>query len=197
LVHRLLQGERAPVEDAREALGAPDSGETADILISGLQDLTSMLLDDSRLSDMLQVAAELLYRGQCFDNVVICAVIPGGQELRARIALGGHAEALKKYLRIPLSFAPDAFHAAISKGADLLIEDSRADNIRERIPVWYHQHVDAKSFLLLPILAGAKPVGLIYGDRRERSLRIAPQTLGLIKALRNQITLAVRQKNSH
>jgi HD-like signal output (HDOD) protein len=198
LVHRLLQGEHAPAKEKDTPVeNAPASGEAADILITGLQDLTSMLLDDSRLSDLLQVTAELLYRSQCFDNVVICAVIPGGQELRARITLGGHAEALKKFLRIPLSFTPDAFHAAISKGADLLIEDSGADNIRDRIPSWYHQNINAKSFLLLPILAGAKPVGLIYGDRRERSLRITPQTLGLIKALRNQITLAVRQKNSH
>jgi HD-like signal output (HDOD) protein len=205
LVHRLLQGAggHAAASDARAAEAGDDAqvaeiGEdAAGILITGLQDLTSMLLDDSRLSDLMQVAAELLYRARCFDNVVICAIAPGGQELRGRIALGAHAEALKRHLRVPLNFTPDAFHAAVSKGADLLIEDSGADNIRERIPAWYHQHIDAKSFLLLPIHIGGKAVGLIYGDRRERSLRVPPQTLGLIKALRNQITLAVRQKNSH
>jgi GAF domain-containing protein len=93
--------------------------------------------------------------------------------------------------------SPDAFHAAVSKGADLLIEDINADNIRERIPAWYRQHINARSFLLLPIQTGAKSVGLVYGDRRGKALHIAPQTLGLLKSLRNQITLAVRQKNSH
>jgi HD-like signal output (HDOD) protein len=203
LVHRLLAGGDHPVKADRPAPEEThDAAETASIdaasiLITGLQDLTSMLLDDSQLADLMQVAAELLYRAQCFDDVAICAIVPGGQELRGRITLGVHAESLKRHLRIPLSFTPDAFHAAISKGADLLIEDTASDNIRDRIPAWYKQHIDAKSFLLLPLLAGGKTVGLIYGDRRKQSLRIAPQTLGLLKALRNQINLAIRQKNSH
>jgi eukaryotic-like serine/threonine-protein kinase len=152
-----------------------------------------MLLDDSRLDDLLQVAAELLFRSRCFDNVMICAVASGGQELRVRIGLGPQAPALKQHLRIALNFTPDVFHAAISKGADLAIQDTAADNIRERIPRWYGEKVGAKSFLLLPIIVGTRPVGLIYGDRRRQPLEIAPHTLGLLKSVRNQITLAMRQ----
>jgi hypothetical protein len=93
-----------------------------------------MLVDDSRPSDLLQVAAEIIFRSHCFDNLAICAIAPGGQELRGRIGLGPQADALKKHLRIPLGFTPDVFHAAISKGADLVIQDATAENIRERIP---------------------------------------------------------------
>lgn len=203
LLHRLLRGDlhgkHASAQTETALIEAEPGGaeDAASILITGLQELTSMLLDDSRLSDILQVAAELLFRSQCFDTVVICGIAPGGQELRGRIALGTNAEAVKKHMRIGLGFTPDVFHAAISKGADLMIQDTAADNIRERIPGWYGQHVGAKSFLLMPILAGNRPVGLIYGDRREQALLIAPQTLGLLKSIRNQVTLALRQQNNH
>jgi HD-like signal output (HDOD) protein len=198
LVHRLLRGEpgkeKAPEAAAKAEIETP-AEDSSGILITGLQDLTAMLVDDSRPSDLLQVAAEIIFRSHCFDNLAICAIAPGGQELRGRIGLGPQADALKKHLRIPLGFTPDVFHAAISKGADLVIQDATAENIRARIPSWYSQHIHAHSFMLLPLLAGNRPVGLIYGDRRQHALQIAPQTLGLLKSVRNQITLALRLKN--
>jgi HD-like signal output (HDOD) protein len=200
LIHRLLNGEpgkeKAPQTTPESEPESPPAEDATGILITGLQDLTAMLIDDSRPSDLLQVAAEILYRSHCFDNLVICAIAPGGQELRGRIGLGPQAEALKKHLRIPLSFNADVFHAAISKGADLVIQDATAENIRERIPGWYSQHIGAQSFMLLPILVGNRPVGLIYGDRRKHALQIAAQTLGLLKSVRNQITLALRLKTA-
>lgn len=184
-------------EDGIQELAEVASGtDPTAILITGLQDLTTMLLDNANTGDLLHVAAELLYRSRCFDHIVISGVAPSGKELVGRIGFGPQAERLKKGMRIPLSFTPDVFHAAISKGVDLMIADSRADNIRERIPAWYAEKINAKSFLLLPISVGNRTVALIYADRQDRSLQLPPQTLGLMKALRNQITLALRQKSA-
>jgi HD-like signal output (HDOD) protein len=182
----------AQVSPASEA-EARDPGA---VLISGMQDLTSMMLENASPVDVLHVASELLYRAHCFDNVLICAIAPGGKELVGRIGLGRDAERIKGNMRIPVAFAPDVFHAALSKNADILIADTRADSIRGRIPAWYAERIGARSFLLLPIVINNRPIALVYGDRRDGPLALPAQTLGLIKALRNQVALALRQKYS-
>lgn len=179
----------ATLEEAADAEADPTS-----ILITGMQDLTSLLLDNAKPADILHVAAELLYRSKIFDNVLISTIAANGQELAGRIGLGPMAERNKSAFRIPLAFAPDVFHVAISKNADLLIADTQAESIRERIPAWYRERIDARSFLLLPIATKTRTVAVIYADRHGDSLKISQQTLGLIKALRNQITLALRSQ---
>jgi HD-like signal output (HDOD) protein len=164
------------------------------ILITGMQDLTSLLLENAKPADVLHVAAELLYRCRCFDNVLICTIAANGKELIGRIGFGPNAERNKSSFRIPLAFAPDVFHVAISKNADLLIADTLADSIRARIPPWFSEKIGSRSFLLLPITLNNRTVAVLYADKRDGPLQLTPQTLGLIKALRNQITLALRQK---
>ena len=173
----------------------PPAGDANAILIDGLQELTSLLLEQAYPKVMLQVGAELLYRTGSFDNVIICTLDPGNQFLAARIGHGPDWAKLRSGFRVPLAFNPDVFHAALAKAADILISDTAADNIRSRIPDWYRRLVAARSFLLLPITAGNRCVALIYADRREATLQLPPQTLGLIKSLRNQITLAMRTPN--
>jgi HD-like signal output (HDOD) protein len=202
LVQRLVEEGPTPVLPAVETTEADAALATAEvtddptsILVAGIQDLTGMLLEDFRPAELLQVAAELLYRAKCFDHVLISTIAASGKELVGRIGFGPKAEVLKQVVRIPLGFAPDVFHAAVSKGVDLLISDTQADNIKGRIPAWYSDRIGAKSFLLLPVQMGGRTVALLYGDRQLESMQLAPQTLGLIKALRNQIALALRQKH--
>ena len=168
------------------------AGDANAILIDGLQELTNLLLEQAHPKVMLQVGAELLYRTGSFDNVIICTLDPGNQFLAARIGHGPDWAKLRSSFRVPLAFNPDVFHAALSKAADILISDTGADNIRSRIPDWYRRLVAARSFLLLPITAGNRCIALIYADRREVSLQLPPQTLGLVKSLRNQLTMAMR-----
>lgn len=177
------------------AADEPGHDPTA-ILVTGMQDLTTLLIENAKPADVLHVAAELLYRSSCFDNILICTVAANGKEFVGRIGLGPNAERNKTCFRIPLAFNPDVFHVAVSKNADLLIADTRADSIRGRIPTWYKEKIGARSFLLLPIVINNRTVGVLYADKRDVSLQLSQQTLGLIKALRNQITLALRQKNT-
>lgn len=180
--------------DEQGAARTPAAGDPNDVLIGGLQELTNMLLENAHPKDMLQVAAELLHRSACFDNVVICTVDPANQHLVGRIAHGRQADTLRAGFRIPLAFNADVFHAAIGKHADVLITDTGADNIRDRIPAWYARLGTARAFLLLPMSLGQRTVALIYADKRDDPLQVSPQTLGLIKSLRNQLTMALRNR---
>lgn len=202
-MRRLLEGVGKAEEIAVEEAGEDDLGEIAaasgeddptSLLIAGMQDLTSMMLGDFKPPELLQVTAELLYRSGYFNHVLISTIAASGKELIGRIGFGPNAERLKKGLHIPLTFSPDVFHAALSKNVDILISDTRAGNIINRIPDWHREHFGARSFLLLPISMGNRPVALIYCDRQAESLTLPPQALNLVKALRNQVALALRQR---
>lgn len=203
LMRRLLEGRKDQVQTGAEPASGelPAAGSSAEadgdpngILINGLQEMSNMLLDNAGPQDLLLVMAELMYRTHCFDNVVISTVDIASKSLVGRIGHGAQANKLRAAFRIPMSFTPDVFHAAIGKGVDILISDTAADNIRDRIPDWYKRLGGAKSFLLLPLVLGKKTAALVYADRRDVAMQLSPQTLGLIKSLRNQATLALRQK---
>jgi GAF domain-containing protein len=160
----------------------------------GMQDMTAMLLGEYHLSDVFKMTAELLYRTQLFDHVLVCVLDRPSQSLVGRVGMGPNAMSMRGAFRIPLSFAPDVFHAATSKAQDILISDATADNIRSHIPTWYTRVANAHAFLLLPIVVDGKPLALLYADKVREHLSVPAQVLGLIKALRNQTALAVRQK---
>jgi GAF domain-containing protein len=55
--------------------------------------------------------------------------------------------------------------------------------------------VPARSLALFPLLVKGKPVGLFYGDSDcTGTLRFDPAELNLLKTLRNQAVLAIRQR---
>ena len=170
------------------------NGDPTSVLALGMQDVTALLLGKFHLADVFKMAAEVLYRTQLFDHVLACVLDRPSQALIGRVGMGPKAMALRNAFRIPLAFAPDVFHAATAKGQDILIADSNAENIRTRIPEWYRRASPAHSFLLLPVVVDSKCLALIYADRVGQPLQVPAQVMGLIKALRNQTALAVRQK---
>ncbi len=201
LVHQSKTLRGTSDQDA-EALaeGAPEdqTGNAEDptqILVQGMQDLTRLLLGTYQISDMFKMVAELYFRAGCFDRVLVATLDKQSGSLLGRVAHGAGSGALKTVFRIPLAFTPDVFHAAISKGQDILISDATADNIRSRIPDWYLKAGSAHAFLLLPILLDNKPLALLYGDRKSEPMSLAPEVLGLLKALRNQAALALRHQS--
>lgn len=179
-----------PLADAGDEL----NGDPTSVLALGMQDLTILLLNKYHLADVFKMIAEVLYRTQLFDHVLACVLDRPSQALVGRVGMGPNAMAMRNLFRIPLAFAPDVFHAATSRGQDILIADATADNIRSRIPEWYRRSTPAHSFLLLPVVVEGKCLALIYADRVSKPLQVPAQVLGLIKALRNQTALAVRQK---
>jgi K+-sensing histidine kinase KdpD len=87
------------------------------------------------------------------------------------------------------------FHLAISKGADLMLEDIAAENVTAKIPQWYRQTVSSQSFLLLPIMVNNKALGMFYADMEQaNSMQVSTRQLSLLRTLRNQSVLAIKQK---
>src|SRR4029078_7344875 len=79
-------------------------------------------------------------------------------------------------------FSPDVFHVAMEKGVDIVIENTRAEKVVQRIPQWHRQLVNAKSFLLLPIVLRNHTLGLLYADSdRPEGISGDAEQLGLLR----------------
>ena len=176
----------APVTDNTDAVAT---------LTAGIQDITNTLVSDYNLNDVLRIILETMYRGIGFSQVLLCTRDARTNRLQARFGYGANIDGLLKDFGVPLDKPQDVFQLAVAKNVDLFIADTHADNIVSRIPAWYRDKVNAPTFLLLPLVINGKAIGLFYADRDQAGeLNIEPEQLRLLKTLRNQAILAIRQK---
>ncbi len=177
-----------------EGMDARPSNPEA-ILGSGIQDVTASLVGDFKLNDVLQMILETIYRGIGFNRTLILTRDNKQNAMVAKFGFGTGVEALIPRFHFPLTFVADVFHLSIEKGLDIAIENINAPNIVDKIPDWYRKHINAPCFILLPVMLKDKAIGLFYADMLEaNSLKLSQQQLSLLRTLRNQAVLAIKQK---
>ena len=182
-------------------MSGADSGEggsqqldAQSVLTAGIQDISNTLVDGFKLNDILRIILETMYRAMGFKRVVLCIRDAKSGTMQGRFGFGPEANEVAKAFRFPLTFTPDIFHVATSKGVDILISDINDPKIAERIPDWYRKAVPAHSFVLFPLNIKGNPVALIYADRDEPGgIEIPEKELSLLRTLRNQAILAIKQ----
>ena len=169
----------------------------ANMLSAGIQDITNTLAGAYQLNDLLRIILETMYRAIGFTRVMLCTRHPQSNSLRGRLGFGADADAIiKRGFQVPLAVSKDVFYGAISKSADICIEDRDSERVRAYIPAWYRDAVQARGFVLFPVIVNRKPMALIYADHEEAGrLRFADGELNLLKTLRNQAILAIQQKS--
>ena len=173
---------------------AEQGADAQSILAAGIQDISNSLVEDFSLNDILRITLETMYRAMGFTRVILCLREAKGNQMIGRFGFGPDANEVAREFRFSLSFSADVFHAAISKGLDIFITDVSDPKIEGRIPDWYRKHVVAQTFVLFPLLIKGRPVALIYCDKeRAGQIVIAEKELSLLKTLRNQALLAIKQ----
>jgi len=165
-----------------------------DVLSGGTQDITNAMVEGRSLNDILRIIIETIYTGIGSDHVVFALRDPRSGRMLGRFGLGDGIDALIGQFQFSLEFVPDVFHVALQKNIDILITDTGDPKIAGRIPDWYKKNFNAGAFLLFPIVIKDKPFGMIYaGVARANSITIEEDELKLLRTLRNQAVLAVRQ----
>jgi len=165
------------------------------VLSAGIQDVTNTLVEDFKLNDLLLMVLETIYRSMGFKHSLIFIRDNRQNMMAARFGFGEHVDTILPKLKFSLNFIPDVFHLAIDKGLDIVIEDVQAGKIADKIPKWYSEAIDAQCFILLPIMVNKKAIGLIYADMQTaNSLQVSERQLSLLRTLRNQAILAIKQK---
>ena len=188
-----LLGESDPLSGVDGGAGAQPV-DAQSVLTAGIQDISNTLIDGFQLNDILRIILETMYRAMGFKRVVLCIRDAKAGVMQGRFGFGPDANEVAKAFRFPLSFTPDIFHAATSKGVDLMISDINDPKIASRIPDWYRKTVSAQSFVLFPLNIKGSSVALIYADRDEPGgISIPEKELQLLRTLRNQAILAIKQ----
>ncbi len=176
--------------------GAP-SRQIAETLAAGIQDITNAMVEDFKLSDVLRMILETMFRAMSFDRIIFCMREPRTDTITGRFGLGQGVEGFVKEFKVPLKAAtPDLFGVVCIKGADTMISDAGEVRILQRLPEWYRRTLNAPTFLLLPLQIKGSPFGLIYADKLHRgALELDEKELALLRTLRNQAVMAFKQSS--
>ncbi len=178
-----------------EASGSADDPANVEaILTAGIRDISNSLVEDFSLNDVLRIILETMYRAKGFRRVILCIKDARANTMQGRFGFGPEANEIAKKFKFSLSFTPDIFHAAVSKGVDILITDIDDPKIAGRVPDWYRRGVNAGTFVLFPLTIKNNPVALIYADMEQPGAIVIPEKeLSLFRTLRNQAVLAIKQ----
>jgi transcriptional regulator with GAF, ATPase, and Fis domain len=174
---------------------AERSPRVAEILAAGIQDITNAMVEDFKLTDVLRMILETMFRALEFDRIIFCMRDSKTDIVTGRVGLGQGVEAYAKVFRTDLKAAtPDLFGIVCVKGADTMISDSSEKHIVQRLPQWYVKSLNAPAFLLLPLQIKGVPFGLIYADKiKKGALELNEKELALLRTLRNQAVMAFKQ----
>lgn len=184
------------IHDIQEEGGAMGPSEDAQaVLAAGIQDISNSLVDEVALDDILRIVLETMYRAMSFSRVLLALRDPKTGQMTGRFGLGPDVAELVRQFRFPLTAQiQDVFLLATARGLDIIMSDIDDPKIAEKIPKWYRERVSAKTFVLFPLNIKGRPVALIYCDKEKAgSINIPEKELTLLKTLRNQALLAIKQ----
>lgn len=187
----------APLDEPGAAPAAPRSTLVAETLSAGIQDITNAMVDDFKLTDVLRMILETMFRALEFDRIIFCMRDAKTEMMTGRFGLGQGVEAHIKGFKTHLkAAAPDLFGVVCLKGADTMISDAAELRIVQRLPDWYRKGLNAPAFLLLPLQIKGSPFGLIYADKlKHGELELDEKELALLRTLRNQAVMAFKQSS--
>jgi serine/threonine protein kinase len=187
-----------PVQPGAAQAVQPGSAHVSQTLTAGIQDITNVMVEDFKLSDVLRMILEAMYRALDFHRIIFCMRDTKTDTLTGRFGLGPGVEGVVKSFNVPLSgtAVPDLFATICSKGADTLITDASDPRLASRLPGWYQKSFNAPTFLILPLVLKGRTFGLIYADTAEKdSLKVDEKELALLRTLRNQAVMAFKQSS--
>ena len=171
----------------------PQTRSVDRVLTDGIQDITNTLTGEYSINQIMQMILETIYRAFGGSRVVLCLKDKKTETIKARFGYGEGVENIVDHFAIPLQAQSDVFHVAFKNNVDIRIDNTRDEKIRDKIPAWYHDKIAARSFTIFPIIVKQAAIALIYIDSAgAESINITDNQLSLLKTLRNQAILAIK-----
>ncbi|NBQ68383.1 MAG: GAF domain-containing protein, partial [Nitrosomonadaceae bacterium] len=167
------------------------------LLLTGVQDVSEIMAPGNyKLDSLIMLVLETYYNSLGFRFITLCLRDLKMNQYRARSSLGENNMDYQKAFSFPMTFSADVFHLALKRNADLLISDTSTAKIHTLIPQWHRDlFPDARSFMVLPLVANNKPIGLFYANREAGAPEgIAADEIRLIKTLKGQALSAFNSR---
>lgn len=186
------RGEQSSVD--AEPLPGARADDAQQLLSEGISKLSTSLVGDFVLNDIFRTTVETLRQAMDFQRVLMCVRDNKSGYMIARVGSGSDADLVARKFRFPLRESPNVFQLAIANGLDIVIKDIADPKIADKIPPWYRAAVSSKSFALMPLMIKDQAVAMIYCDKQSaNSIVISERELALMKTLRNQALMAIKQ----
>jgi len=168
-------------------------------LTRGLHEITSLLVTEFTLDDVLRVILETMYRalGVGRTRAFFLLKDPTAATVHFRFGLGQSAGEMRAWMEVPLDHGDDIFSLVVRAQKDLVVRDSSAPEMAPLLPEWYRRQVTTPRYIvLLPLVVDNKSLGLFYmdGDASSAGVLTSP-VLNYLKVLRGQAVVAIHQKN--
>jgi eukaryotic-like serine/threonine-protein kinase len=186
------------IDIAEPDLAADEVPET--VLTRGLHEITSLLVTEFTLDDVLRVILETIYRalGVGRTRAFFLLKDPAAAIARFRFGLGQSAADMRAWIEVPLSGVDDLFSLSMRQHKDVVIKNISAPEVNALLPEWYPQRIAGGRFVvLLPLVVDQKALGLFYVDGEASGARLlTPALVNYLKVLRGQAVVAIRQKSA-
>jgi eukaryotic-like serine/threonine-protein kinase len=187
-------------EAAESDSGSPGCELPETILTKGLHEITSLLIGEFTLDDVLKVTIETIYRalGPGRTRVFFLLKDAAGQTARFRFGFGHTTAELKPWFEVPIRGAEDLISLSFTHQKDIVVKDPTAAEVVRALPDWFTARgVPNRYMVLLPLVVDQRSVGLFYIDGDPAALpALTPAVVNYLKVLRGQAVLAIRQKAS-
>jgi hypothetical protein len=180
-------------EEIEEEESIVTPGGDANLLLSILHELTTMMTNKAHLNSVFNKVLEGMHRGAGFDRSMLCLLSPDRQYYSARMVLGYRAEKIKSYFhQMPVQVTRDVFSKLIIEDDVLLVPDVHDGNWLQRLPRKFDVTVDTESFLIGSLRVHGKPVGMFYADKSRQKTPITREEQRAFLQLVAQAQLALQ-----
>ena len=143
---------------------APTESERTASLLSGLSELEASSATAS-LMQLLTMALEFLHINFGAARSYAFLLTHKDKCYRARYGLGEGANARLPQLTLDQAFQPDVFHAVLKSEKVMFVPDTRAVNLKGKLPSWWLSALgDAHSICILPLHLNRTALGFLYVD---------------------------------
>jgi len=167
------------------------------VLTQGLHEITSLLVTEFTLDDVLRVILETIYRALGVGRTRAFFLLKDATATKARFrfGMGQSAADMRTWMEVPLKGTQDLFVLAMNQARDLVVKDLSLPDLAPLLPDWYKKTASERKYaVLLPLVVNQKGVGLFYVDGDEAGARLlTPAVLNNLKVLRGQAVLAIHQ----
>jgi HD-like signal output (HDOD) protein len=176
----------------------PDTRNPSDVLMEGVQELSQIMMTEYDVDTIAMMSLEIFYRALDFQRVFLFIKDKGNRRMVVRFAYGSPCRHQISNLGFSIKPSKDLFNLSLQVGKDLLVEDAKDEKLDHLIPSWYREHIDAPSFVFLPIAYQNRCIGAFYGDRDAKGLPVDETEHRYVSMLRNQFILSIKylQKGS-
>lgn len=167
---------------------------SVDFILSGIQDMSAAMVGEYEINDIALMALESMYRGLGFNRVIFFAMLRDRKQMEARFGFGPDIKRITRQMRFDANETHTIFNLALAKRKDLIVTNSAEQHMRELIPEWFRQGINAPAFIFLPIFLGKSCLGAFYGDRKLAGPPLQPEQFKFVNMLRNQLVLAIKYR---